>query len=250
MDVHNVRVFLIGGTSHTGKSTLAQFLASQLGWDYRTTDTLARHPGRPWKPKPEQVPPHVAEHYLSLPVDELIVDVLRHYRETIWPLAHSIIVHHATDPSAGCLVMEGSALWPERVATLTLPNVAAVWLTASDDLLERRIYASSQYETKLPTEQAMIDKFLARTRLYNAHMMEAVRQLGLARIDVDAASTTEVLVARCLDMSSISMERIGQHQDICIYDDHVRPRQDSRYSSSVVSDSRPDSLAHTASANT
>lgn len=190
----------MGGTSHTGKSTLAQFLASQLGWNYRTTDTLARHPGRPWKPKPEQVPPHVAEHYLSLPVEALIVDVLRHYRETIWPLAHSIIAHHATDLSAGCLVMEGSALWPEQVATLMLPNVAAVWITAGDDLLERRIYASSQYETKSPTEQAMIDKFLARTWLYNAHMMEAVRRLGLASIHVEETSTTEELAALCLGL--------------------------------------------------
>ncbi len=38
---------LIGGTSHAGKSTLAQSLAAKLGWNYLSTDKLARHPGKP-----------------------------------------------------------------------------------------------------------------------------------------------------------------------------------------------------------
>lgn len=40
------RVILIGGSSHVGKSTLAQYQAAKLGWNYRSTDKLARHPGR------------------------------------------------------------------------------------------------------------------------------------------------------------------------------------------------------------
>ena len=71
------RVVLIGGTSHVGKSTLSESLAARLGWTRISTDTLARHPGRPWKPAPEKVPDHVAEHYLSLSVNELIEDVPR-----------------------------------------------------------------------------------------------------------------------------------------------------------------------------
>ena len=41
-----LRVILIGGSSHVGKSTLAQSLASKLGWRYISTDSLARHPGQ------------------------------------------------------------------------------------------------------------------------------------------------------------------------------------------------------------
>lgn len=58
------KVILIGGALHAGKSTLAKTLALKLGWRYVSTDSLARHPGRPWKPKPNRVPDHVAEHYL------------------------------------------------------------------------------------------------------------------------------------------------------------------------------------------
>jgi hypothetical protein len=48
--MHGARVVLIGGTSNVGKSTLAQAVAERLGFEYLSTDGLARHPGRPWPP--------------------------------------------------------------------------------------------------------------------------------------------------------------------------------------------------------
>ena len=44
----DTRVILIGGSSHTGKSTAAREIAGRLGWSHLSTDSLARHPGRPW----------------------------------------------------------------------------------------------------------------------------------------------------------------------------------------------------------
>ena len=97
----DLRVVLIGGSSHAGKSTLAQSLASHLGWSCRSTDEgLAPHPGRPWQVKPREVPKHVADHYLSLSVDELITDVLRHYKGNVWPLIKDIVTYQATDFTA------------------------------------------------------------------------------------------------------------------------------------------------------
>ena len=192
------RVFLIGGSSHVGKSTLAQFLASQLGWSYRSTDKLARHPGRPWQARPKQVPKHVADHYLSLSADELITDVLRHYRENVWPLIESIVTSHGTDFSTDRLILEGSAILPELVVTLTIDNIAAIWLTASNEFFAQRIYSASQYETKSPREKTMIDKFLERTWIYNVRMMDAVRRLGLVSTDVENASNMNELAAKCL----------------------------------------------------
>ena len=68
----NLRVILISGPSHAGKSTLAHSLSLKLGWSRKSTDKLARHPGRPWTINQKPVPEHVTEHYLSLSVDELI----------------------------------------------------------------------------------------------------------------------------------------------------------------------------------
>lgn len=194
------RVLLIGGSSHVGKSTLAQALALHLGWSCRSTDKLARHPGRPWQAKPKTVPEHVADHYLSLSTEELIADVLWHYRDNVWPLIEDVVTSHATDVSAGKLVMEGSAILPELVVTLSFDNIAAVWLTASNELFERRIYNASQYETKSPREKKMIDKFVERTCLYNERTMDVVKQLGLVSMDVENASNVDELTGTCLSV--------------------------------------------------
>ena len=53
---------LISGTSHVGKSTLAEKLAERLGWAGMSTDKLGRHPGRPWL----AIPAPVAEFYSRL----------------------------------------------------------------------------------------------------------------------------------------------------------------------------------------
>lgn len=196
--IRKSRVHLIGGTSHAGKSTLAQALASRLGWQYMSTDKLARHPGRPWAEAPNLVPDHVAEHYLSLPVDELITDVMDHYRDNVWPIARPIITEHATNLSVDCLVMEGSALLPELVAAIHLENVSCVWLTADPKLIEKRIYAGSGYAEKESRERKMIDRFLERSVVYNAQMREAVKDLDLRLVEVRATSSVEALVDECL----------------------------------------------------
>ena len=104
----NLRVILVGGSSHVGKSTLSGSLAAELGWTHVSSDTLARHPGRPWKPEPEKVPDNVAEHYISLSVDELLRDVLCHYRVNVWPKVEAIVAAYSNDTSRAGVIVEGS----------------------------------------------------------------------------------------------------------------------------------------------
>jgi 2-phosphoglycerate kinase len=191
------RIIIIGGSSHVGKSTIGQSLASHLGCNFRSTDKLARHPGRPWQAKPKEVPKHVADHYLFLSADELITNVLFHYRKNVWQLIEDIVTFHATDASADKLVIEGSALLPESVITLEFDNIAAIWLTASNEFLRRRIYTASQYETKSPHERMLVDKFIERNFLYNDRIMYAINRLGLAHLDVETASNVDELMEMC-----------------------------------------------------
>ena len=197
-----MRVILIGGSSHVGKSTVSESLAAALEWGHVSTDSLARHPGRPWKPALEKVPDDVAKHYLCLPVGELVEDVLRHYRVNVWPKVESIIASHSTDTSTTGLVLEGSALWPELVASLDFDRVAAVWLTASEEVFRQRIHGESLYSTKSPRERMMIDKFLERTLAYNARMVDAVNQHGFILVDVLESNVME-LTERCLSTLAI-----------------------------------------------
>ncbi len=193
-------MILIGGSSHSGKSTTARALASLLGWACASTDYLiTRHPGRPWRTEQREVPPHVSAHYATLPVADLLTDVLDHYRRQ-WPVTAAKIAAHATDPAAERLVLEGSALWPELVTTLNLAQVQAVWLTAGDELFRARMYAESRYEQASAPERMLIDKFLARTLLYNQKMMVAIHRLGLPSIEVTAQDSPEQLAGRCLEV--------------------------------------------------
>ena len=82
--IDRTRAILIGGSSHTGKSTLGQALAAKLGWSYLATDKLARHPGRPWVGiNGQAIPAHVVEHYRDLSAEALLLDVLSHYTNNV-----------------------------------------------------------------------------------------------------------------------------------------------------------------------
>ncbi|KUL35593.1 hypothetical protein ADL22_26925 [Streptomyces sp. NRRL F-4489] len=193
-----VRVVLIGGTSNVGKSTIGQALAERLGYAYRTTDTLARHPGRPWRTPEREVPAHVAEHYAWLGPDELITSVLDHYAR-LWPRIEALVTAQATGEAAEPgLVLEGSALWPERVAGLTVPHTGAVWLTADPSVLGARVRAAGRYATATEEERHLMDKFLARTERYQTLMLAAVRRLGLDHLDAGGGRSPAELAGAVL----------------------------------------------------
>ena len=223
MTDRKARVLLIGGSSHSGKSTLASSLAPTLGWECMSTDGLARtdtstadggsrwsdsrgfwnHPGRPWRVGDSVIRPHVVEHYQTLSANELIDDVLLHYR-SMWPDIEELIRRHATDPQTEYLILEGSALWPESaMAGLEIEGVTGLWLTASDDLFQDRIYASSEYDTLKGDERTLVEKFLQRTIAYNERMLQAVTRRGLARVEVDATEP-DALIHSCMDVIGVS----------------------------------------------
>ncbi|MER5897796.1 hypothetical protein [Streptomyces sp. NPDC001876] len=184
---------LIGGTSNVGKSTIAQVVAERLGFECLSTDAMARHPGRPWRTSEWEVPAHVAEHYGSLTVNELITSVFDHY-ERLWPRIEELITDRAAgDRGSTGLVLEGSALWPVRVARLQVPHTAAAWLTTDDTQVRARIHAAGCYEAAADEERVLMDKFLARTERYQTLMIEAIDRLGLARIDAGGGQSAEEL---------------------------------------------------------
>ncbi|WP_217240355.1 AAA family ATPase [Streptomyces sp. AC555_RSS877] len=192
------RVVLVGGTSHVGKSTVARALAARLGFEHVPTDGLARHPGRPWRTPEREVPAHVADHYSSLTVDELIASVLGHY-ERLWPRVEELIRTSAADSTPGAgLVLEGSALWPALVARLEAPYTAAVWLTADEAVLRTRVHASGDHDRASECERLLMDTFLARTVRYQTLMVEAVDDLGLTRLDVGDGTPVADLVGALL----------------------------------------------------
>jgi 2-phosphoglycerate kinase len=203
--INETQVILIGGSSHAGKSTLGQALAEKLGWNYRSTDKLARHPGRPWVGADgKAIPKHVAEYYRELSVEALFLDVLSHYEKNVLPQVEVIVHSHASEKSTECLLIEGSALWPAFVASLVIaPGVKAIWLTASNQLFQNRIKHESNFCNVCNDEKDLIQKFLDRTLFYNKYMREEVERLGFICIDVESVSTDEFL-KKCMELMEAS----------------------------------------------
>jgi 2-phosphoglycerate kinase len=181
--INQTRIILIGGSSHAGKSTLAQNLAAKLNWNYLSTDKLARHPGKPWiQPNKKFIPEHVVEHYKNLSPEELFLDVISHYEKNVLPQVENIVYSEEN------LILEGSALYPGLVKNLVNKNgVKAIWLTASEQLFQNRIYKESNFDNVCENEKYLIEKFLQRTLLYNKRMMEWVKQCGFMYINVESS---------------------------------------------------------------
>lgn len=192
-----LRVILIGGTSNIGKSTVAATLAARLGWGVRSTDKLARYPGRPWLTATWEVPPHVVEHYRTLSDVDLVEGQLAHYRN-MWPLVDALVRKHAGDPASERLVLEGSGIWPDNVLTLHLQNVAAIWLSGSPELIEARIFDESGHSESDAEGRLLIERFVARSVGYDREMRAALARLGLPMIEVTPQTSVDELADQCL----------------------------------------------------
>ncbi|WP_406114110.1 hypothetical protein [Kitasatospora purpeofusca] len=183
-----VRVVLIGGTSNTGKSTLGRLVADRLGFAYRSTDTLARHPGRPWPVPGWEVPPHVAEHYRALAVEELVASVREHYAR-LGPRIEQLV---AEGGDAG-LALEGSALWPPEVARFGGTGVSAHWLRADEAVLRTRIRTAGRYPEASQDGRYLMDKFLARSVRYQELLLAELDALGPEPLEAGDGRSVEQL---------------------------------------------------------
>jgi 2-phosphoglycerate kinase len=171
---------LIGGASLAGKSSLAAKLSEELGWEAVATDYLARHPGRPWRDDGSDVPPHVLEHFQSLTAEELLEDVLRHYR-SLAPRIREIVGGEADG-----LIVEGSAILPELAHELQ-NEMSSCFLFAKQGVLSSRIIQRAG-----ASNEAAI-KFAARAELMNEFIGEEAKARGLPVFDADNVSADAIL---------------------------------------------------------
>jgi 2-phosphoglycerate kinase len=193
-----LKIILIGGSSNVGKSRVAGALAGKIGWRCISTDSLARHPGRPWRQSNKKVPAHVAEHYLGLKANELLESVILHHRK-MSPLVAELVRATVHDAGMEKLVLEGSALWPFITSGHRMREVGAVWLTASPDTLRTRIYEASGFHNASEQNRGMISRFLERTLLFDRKTAELVSEHGCKVLDVDEYKTTEDLIGGIMD---------------------------------------------------
>lgn len=188
---------LLGGTSHTGKSTLGGQLANVLGWRLLSTDQLARHPGRPWRDTADPLPDDVARHYADHSAAQLVDVVTRHYRDNVWPIVAAIVRSHVNNPFDPGLVLEGSAILPDCVADASLERTLWAWLRTPDDILTERIRASSGFAGRGSGQQRLISAFLARSLEFQRDLESSVERHGMQQLDSTDPQVLEKLVSWC-----------------------------------------------------
>ena len=172
---------MVGGTSHAGKSTLASELASALTGGHLSTDSLGRHPGRPWGRPLENIPAHVKDYYLNLSTKEQLDDVLRHYG-SLWPKIDEHVKARISNLSLPPLIVEGSAILPETAGTYRQEGLHTLWLTAAPDTLRLRIEKESKFGSAASTEQRLIEAFIRRTLAFDRHIREEVSSAMQAQL--------------------------------------------------------------------
>lgn len=179
------KVILVGGPSHSGKSTTAKLIASRMGYEYCACDKLARHPGRPWAIGGKDIPEHVRQHYRDLSPPELMHEVYNHYQKNVRPLVDNIISGRLAEDKAEGLVLEGSALLPGLLThRLTDPRVFAIWIALDNDEIRKRIVKESNYDHQVPDVKFLIDKFCVRNKLLAALISSEVDRYSCQSISV------------------------------------------------------------------
>ncbi|MES5048401.1 hypothetical protein ABVB72_24425 [Rhizobium nepotum] len=188
---------LISGTSHVGKSTLAALLSAKLGCEAISTDSLARHPGRPWP----GIPAPVEEYYRQLSADT-IHWFLKVHHQNIWPLIRARI--DSRSGTGNLTVFEGAALRPELIAPLLEDTTAGVFLHAENDFLLERMRSEARYEDAAAHQRRIMDAFIERSLRENTEMLASARQHGMQFVDVAKPAALERLVTELAERAAAS----------------------------------------------
>jgi 2-phosphoglycerate kinase len=188
---------LISGTSHVGKSTLAALLSAKLGCEAISTDSLARHPGRPWP----GIPAPVEEYYRRLSA-ETIHWFLKVHHQNIWPLIRARI--DSRSGTGNLTVFEGAALRPELIAPLLDDTTAGVFLHAENDFLLERMRSEARYEDAAAHQCRIMDAFIERSLRENTEMLASAQQHGIQLVDVAKPAALERLVTELAERAAAS----------------------------------------------
>ncbi len=188
-----IRILLVGGTSHVGKTTLAMDLARRLGWQHLSTDQLARHPGRPWRNDGSKLPADVIDYYRSAAAPDLLDSVVRHYQQNVWPITDAIVRSRAANPYDPPLILEGSALLPGPVGQAQLPATRAVWLTAPEAVIVERIQTASNLSSRSEQDRRLIEAFLERALQFDQRVRAGAETAGLPCLDSTDSRTSATI---------------------------------------------------------
>jgi len=199
------RVFLIGGATGVGKTTLGCALAARIGVSSVTIDdlmTVART-----VTSPELHPGLYLFHGMSY-VDYFTNGTLTQFQHdaerqhaAVWPFVKKLILKHF-DWTTVPLVLDGWHLRPHRVVELDRDVVDASWLIIEPAVLIERERQNTEFASQSPSPEKMFQNFVERSLWFNDLVRAEAEECGLNVLHQDGRSTVDDLCEVVLSKSN------------------------------------------------
>lgn len=135
------------------------------------------------------------DYYASKSVKALIED-MKAYHKGMEPAIQKMIDIHSEWGKS--MILEGYAIYP-GVLKMN-PNVDAIWLIATEELLKKRVEESGAFKS---ASQEIKEKYLARSLWHNRFLKEECEAKKLKYVGVTGAESMEVIVEKVLTMIDI-----------------------------------------------
>ncbi len=177
----------------TGKSTVATEIASMLKRPCISTDDIGEVLQTVTPINPMQGADFRA-YYESTPIEKLITDIKK-YHKYMEPAINRLLEIHASWGTP--LIMEGWALYPSHIQPCVGNNIAAVWLIASDELLESRLLNKSDFLSGTAAKN-----YLLRSKWHNNLLLEQCRATNAHFISVRGDESVNSIAEKILSSSS------------------------------------------------
>ncbi len=194
------RVLWIGGGSCAGKSTLAERLATDHGFEVCNTDREASSLAR--RLSTDEAP--LLHRFLAMDLDErwvnrppeVMLETFHWFQGEGFDALIDVVRSKVTDRP---LVVEGFHLLPRLVAPLLADRRRAVWLLPAPTfratvLQERRASGDHFVDRTRDPDRAMAN-LLVRDHLFTERLRAETSELGLASTDVDGTTSVGGLAA-------------------------------------------------------
>ncbi len=187
------KVILIGGSPMTGKSTIAMNIASTLKYPCISTDDIGEALQTVVAINPMQKS-DFRTYYANTSPDKLIADIQQYHKAMELAINRLIDIHGSWGNS---LIMEGWALYPSRIQHLIGENVSAVWLIASDGLLESRLLGKTDFLNGVAAQN-----YLLRSKWHNDLILEQCKTVRASFVFVHGDEPTDLLANKILSFTS------------------------------------------------
>ena len=197
------KVILIGGPPSSGKSTLARAIAARRGYGCISTDdigvsaramtTVESHPNL------HSMDAGNHRSYFVYNSAEWLVEDRMRGDSDLWPAIEAIVWAHTVGYSGDPVIIEGMALWPERVAALEYPGVVSFWLGMSAEALETQTWERVEFDYEPAEAREVTAKFIARNVMWNGLMLDACERLGMKVVDTSSTRSPDDLAQACIE---------------------------------------------------